>query len=63
MQQQYLVGIFLATEQRKFALGINFHLDDVEVGVPEMLWTYVCGLVPNSRSIVVKRYYNQDPRL
>ncbi len=61
--QQYPVGIFLATEQRKLALGINFHLDDVEVGVPEMLWTYVCGLVPNSRSIVVKRYYNQDPRL
>ncbi|EKO25130.1 hypothetical protein LEP1GSC104_3760 [Leptospira interrogans str. UI 12621] len=53
----------MATEQRKLALGINFHLDDVEVGVPEMLWTYVCGLVPNSRSIVVKRYYDQDPRL
>lgn len=54
--QQHPVGAFLATEQYELVLGVNFHLDDVEVGAaPGVLWTYVGRLVPNARSVVVKR--------
>jgi hypothetical protein len=57
--EECVVGAFLADHDRELMIGINFHLDDVEVGPAKALWEYVGRLVPNARLIAVRQRHAQ----